>query len=401
MFEYRHLSPATRTVPAIDALYQPDSNFKRYRGRQNTFTMAAAPIEPEPTPQAPAPNVSSATKTAFNIGTRKSALALHQADIAIRYLKRAAPSFTFQIFSMETMGDKNQITSLHQFNAKSLWTSELEAELANGHTDLIIHSQKDMPTQLPAGCALGAVIDREEKRDCVVMSPKNRAKGYKTLGDLPDGSVVGTSSVRRLSQLRRKFPGLKTEDVRGNIGTRLGKLDAEDGKFDALILAATGLQRIGYGDRITAFLSRTEGGWLGPVGQGAVGVEMRSEDEAAKELCEAIMQDREGDAPGSGKRVLWEILAERMLLRTLEGGCSVPIGVETSWEGQQLVAYAFVASVDGQQHIDGGLKANIASREDAEDFGLALAQDLIRQGAEKILGEITLNRKIIEDAGGA
>ncbi|MCJ1449477.1 MAG: porphobilinogen deaminase [Stictis urceolatum] len=350
---------------------------------------------------APSAELEPNPRTTFHIGTRKSALALKQTDVAISYLKRANPSFTFVVDSMQTMGDKNQTTALHQFNAKSLWTTELEEELASHATDMIIHSQKDMPTQLPSGCALGASINREEKRDCVVMGPRSRAAGYTKLADLPEGSVVGTSSVRRLSQLRRMYPKLKTEDVRGNIGTRLGKLDAEDGKFAALILAATGCQRIGYGDRVSSFLSREEGNWLGPVGQGAIGVEIRSDDETVKRLCEGMMADAEGDPPGAGKRVLWEILAERMLLRTLEGGCSVPIGVETEWEGEELIAYAMVASVDGQQQVDGELRRKVQIREDAEIFGLDLAQDLIQKGAGKILEEITLNRKIIEDAGGA
>ena len=222
--------------------------------------------------------------------------------------------------------------------------------------------------------------------------------------------MVGTSSVRRIAQVRRLFPGLVIEDVRGNVGTRLRKLDAVDdnsregegkgkgrGKYAALILAATGLQRVGEGERVSSFLSWEEGGWLGAVGQGAVGVEVRSGDEEVGALCEAIMKDGEG----GGKKLWFEALAERMLLRTLEGGCSVPVGVETQWEGEEMGMRAMVMSVDGQQEVRGYKKYKIGSREEAEAAGLDMASDLIEKGAEKILGEITLNRKIIEESGGA
>lgn len=294
-------------------------------------------------------------------------------------------------------------------NAKSLWTFELENQLLSGETDLIAHCLKDMPTQLPAGCALGAACLRTEKRDCVVMSAANAAKGWKTLADLPAGSVVGSSSVRRIAQLRRLFPELKVEDVRGNINTRLAKLDGtrtEDGeeRYAALILAATGLQRIGLGHRVSSLLSRREGGWLGPVGQGALAVEVREGDKQVDELCQALMADGEGPE-GEGRRCWLESLAERMLLRTLEGGCSVPIGVESEWvegkEGKELGMHALVMSVDGQKEVRGCRTGRISTKEEAEDFGLAMARELVEKGAEDILKEITLNRKVIQESGGA
>lgn len=299
------------------------------------------------------------------------------------------------------MGDKNQITALHKFNAKSLWTSELEAQLLDSTLDLVVHSLKDMPTQLPTGCALGAACSRSERRDCVVVSLAGVAKGWRSLADLPEGSVVGTSSVRRIAQLRRLFPHLRTEDVRGNVGTRLGKLDAEDGKYAALILAATGVQRVGLGDRVSSFLSWTEGEWLGPVGQGALGVEMRHGDKGVEELCETLIGDKPGEPEGTGKRCWLECLAERMMLRTLEGGCSVPLGVETVWQGEDLTIHGIVISVDGQEAVQASRTQKVTSREEAEGCGLAIAEALVENGAGKILEEISLNRKIIEESGGA
>ena len=340
-------------------------------------------------------------KTSFAIGTRQSALALTQTSIATTILQSAYPHFSFSVHKMATMGDKNQTTALHQFNAKSLWTSELEAQLLDGTLDLVVHSLKDMPTQLPTGCALGAACSRAERRDCVVMNTVAAERGWHTLADLPAGSVVGTSSVRRIAQLRRLFPHLRTEDVRGNIGTRLRKLDEEDGKYTALILAATGIQRLELGHRVSSFLSWTEGGWLGPVGQGALGVEMRHGDTKVEELCETLIQDKAGETEGTGRRCWLECLAERMMLRTLEGGCSVPLGVETSWEGEQLTIHGIVISVDGQEATQASQTQRVTTREEAEGCGLAIAKALVEKGAGKILEEITLNRKIVEQSGGA
>lgn len=314
---------------------------------------------------------------------------------------------------MATMGDKNQATALYAFNAKSIWTHELEAHLMSGDLDLIVHSLKDVPTQLPEGCILGAALSRTERRDCVVMSPANTTKGKKSLADLEAGEVVGTSSVRRGAQVRRSFPHLVVKDVRGNIGSRLAKLDAEGADYGCLILAAAGLQRTEQGGRISSFLSRREGGWLGAVGQGALGVEVRGSDKDVAELMQGLMSKAEGTA--MGQRCLWECLAERSMLRTLEGGCSVPIGVETEWVGgdeakestaadstqTSLRMYAIVLSVDGTRAVEGSRAQVVASPEQAEEFGWKMAQELVEKGAGKILEEILLNRKIIGEQDGA
>jgi hydroxymethylbilane synthase len=379
-------------------------------------------------------NSSTLQKKSFQIGTRKSALALAQTDLIRGILEAAYPDVSFAAAPMSTLGDKNQATALHAMNAKSLWTAELETQLLSGATDLIAHSLKDMPTQLPEGCILGAACLRTEPRDVVVMSPANAAKGWKTLADLPAGSVVGTSSVRRIAQVRRLYPGLVIEDVRGNINTRLAKLDGtfeggggaggggtdkdedKDKKdtpaFAALILAGAGLQRIGLGNRISSFLSWKENGWLHAVGQGALGVETRASDRDAEILCQALMRDnnnnnnndKDNGEAGSGKRVWYEALAERMLLRTLEGGCSVPIGVNTHWDAASgtISMDAMVMSVDGTAEVRAqASRPQVHSPDQAEAFGLEVARILVDRGAASILQDITLNRKVIAESGGA
>ena len=305
------------------------------------------------------------------------------------------------------MGDKNQTTALHAFNAKSLWTHELETLLLEGKLDLIVHSLKDMPTQLPRGCCLGSVLARADRRDVVVMNARLAARGLKRLEELPEGAVVGTSSVRRIAQVARLYPGLRFQDVRGNVGTRLRKLDEEENGYACLILAAAGVQRLGLGKRISSFLSKREGGMMYAVGQGALGIECRVGDERVKKLLEGV---------GHGGTWL-ECLAERSLLRTLEGGCSVPIGVETEWEsaageggdanggeagnGDTLVMRAIVVSVDGKEAVEGERRQQVRSAPEADECGWKMAQELVGQGAGKILEKITLNRSIIGKQDGA
>lgn len=292
---------------------------------------------------------------------------------------------------MATMGDKNQVTALHDFGAKSLWTHELEAQLLDGTLDLVVHCLKDMPTQLPPKCVIGCIMEREDPRDAVVMKA---GLGYKTLGELPEGAVVGTSSVRRSAQVKAKYPGLRFKDVRGNVGTRLAKLDAEDGEYSCLILAAAGLIRMDLGARITQFLdSKTPGGGLlHAVGQGALAIEVREGDEKVMEVLSSLV-DQDSTLAG---------LAERSLMRTLEGGCSVPIGVETTWiEKGKLLMKAIVVSLDGTEVVEAQRLDEILNAKDADEFGWKLAQDLVEKGAGKILEAINLNRPVIAEGGGA
>lgn len=256
---------------------------------------------------------------------------------------------------------------------------------------MVVHCVKDMPTQLPPDCEIAWMGNRVDPRDALVMKP---GLPYKSLGELPEGSVVGTSSVRRSAQIKRNYPHLRFKDVRGNLGTRLGKLDDAEGEYACLILASAGLERLGMGNRITQLLdSKTVGGgMLYAVGQGALAVEIRRGDKRVMELLKAMEE----------KDVSLGCLAERSLMRTLEGGCSVPIGVETQWiESGKLLMRACVCSLDGTQCVESERLAEVTSEKEADEFGWELAQRLVEAGAGDILKAINLDRKVVEDGGNA
>ncbi|TQN75357.1 Porphobilinogen deaminase [Colletotrichum shisoi] len=324
---------------------------------------------------------STAESGAIHVGTRKSALAMKQTEIVVDGLSKARPDVSFEVHSMQTLGDKDQITALYNFGGKGLWTSELEAKLVAKELDIIVHSLKDMPTTLPDGCTLGCVTKREDPRDVVVFKAGLAEEhGWKGLADLPDGSVIGTSSVRRIAQLKRRYPGLKFADVRGNIETRLRKCDDPEGPFSAIILAAAGLLRMNYGARISQFLDSENGGTLHAVGQGALGIEARSGDERVL----GVLRELED------KPTMLACVAERSVMRTLEGGCSVPIGVETTWveDGKKLRLKATVVHVDGTHGVDAERTEAVKTAEEADVFGKLVAQDLVDGGAQRILDDV-------------
>lgn len=228
------------------------------------------------------------------------------------------------------------------------------------------------------------MMPREDSRDVLVVK---QGLPYKSLSDIPAGSVVGTSSIRRTAQLARSYPHLKVQDVRGNINTRLAKLDADDSPYTCIILAAAGLLRIDLGDRITQYLDSKNSGMLYAVGQGALGIEIRKDDHALQELL-AKIEDRD---------TTLACLAERSLLRTLEGGCSAPLGVETEWEqtpegSRRLRMRAIVVSVDGKESAEIELAGEVDSPDAAEAHGVAVAQALVDEGAGKILEDIQQNK---------
>lgn len=214
---------------------------------------------------------------------------------------------------------------------------------------------------------------------------------HKSLAELPAGSVVGTSSVRRSAQLARKYPHLKVENVRGNIGTRLSKLDAEDGPFTCIILAAAGLLRLNLGHRITQYLDSKNSGWLYAVGQGAIGLEIRKDDAVLSGMLEKIEH----------RETTFAVLAERSLLRTLEGGCSAPLGVETEWvqtpEGKKMRMRSIVVSVDGKDAAEVELDGVVDSADKAEEFGVTVAQALVADGAGAILQAIQEEKQAKEN----
>lgn len=229
------------------------------------------------------------------------------------------------------------------------------------------------------------MLKREDPRDVLVMKT---GLPYNGLADLPPGSVVGTSSVRRSAQLARRYPHLKIQDVRGNIGTRLAKLDAEDSPFACIILAAAGLHRVGLQDRITQYLDSKTGGMLHAVGQGALGIEIRREDRRMREMLARIGHDE----------TTFAALAERSLLRTLEGGCSAPLGVETEWVrdsdgARKLRMKSIVVSVDGTESSEVELDGVVSAPESAEAFGVTVANALVQRGAGEILVTIHQNKE--------
>ncbi|MDI1489276.1 MAG: porphobilinogen deaminase [Ramalina farinacea] len=272
----------------------------------------------------------------LRIGTRASTLALAQVSLFTALLPSSLPTSTHP-FSTQ-LGDTNKTTNLHTLasTGKSLWTEDLEVELLEGRVDVLVHSLKDVPTKLPQGCKVRAVGGRggdggkREGRDCVVLAEKYRGGGgLGGLRKIPSPARVGTSSIRRAAMLRRCLPGVEIIDCRGNVGTRLRKLDQPtelEGRelgYDALVLAGAGVQRLGLEGRIDGWLDWGDG--VGhAVGQGLVGVEWREGDQWVEGMLEALEQD--------GGRARWEGEAERALLRVLEGGCSVPVGVDCRWE---------------------------------------------------------------------
>lgn len=330
----------------------------------------------------------------LTIGTRRSALALRQVDLIIASLQPHHPHVKFAVDAMATMGDKDKTTPLPNLG-KGLWTNELEAKLLSNKVDFVVHCLKDMPTTLPPGCVLGCITEREDPRDVVVFPRGSSKEGrYKKLADLPEGAVVGTSSVRRAAQLKRRYPGLRFADIRGNIDTRMKKVDAEDGIYDCTILAAAGLHRMGQHERIAQYLDSSEEGGevLYAVGQGALGLECREGDERVLEVLRSI-DHRPTNLAGS---------AERAVMRKLEGGCSVPIGVETTWPSEGVLRLkATVVSLDGEQGVDGEITETVGTVQEAEALGQKLAAELVEKGAQKILDVINSTRETTAPGQGA
>ncbi|NJL49507.1 MAG: hydroxymethylbilane synthase [Leptolyngbyaceae cyanobacterium SM2_5_2] len=318
------------------------------------------------------PVVSSVPRT-VRIVSRKSQLALIQTHWVRDELQRHFPDLRFDVVTMDTQGDKVLDVSLSKIGDKGLFTQELEDSMLRGDSDFAVHSLKDLPTRLPQGLMLGCITEREDPADALVVHESHRDK---TLATLPEGAVIGTSSLRRLAQLRHHYPHLTFKDIRGNLNTRLRKLD--EGGYDGIILAVAGLQRMEMGDRIHQIIPADIS--LHAVGQGALGIECRTGDEEILSLLSVL-----SDGPTTVR-----CLAERAFLRELEGGCQVPIGVNTALEGGTLTLTGLVASLDGQRLIKNTVQGSAA---EAETLGANLAQQLRAQGAQAILDEITATNR--------
>jgi hydroxymethylbilane synthase len=318
----------------------------------------------------------------ITVGGRKSILAIVQSKNIAGMLSSVNPDNSFPVVALSTLGDKVLSKPLYSFGGKSLWTKELETLLLHNiedlpKLDLIVHSLKDMPTSLPDGCVLGAITKREDPRDALIMPTGSSAV---TLSDLAPGSVVGTSSIRRSAQLKRNYPHLRFESIRGNVQTRLAKLDAPDSQFSCIILAVAGLNRLGLGERITSCLDAPDMYYA--VGQGALGIEIRTGDERIIKLLEDI----------NDNETYLQCLAERSLMRTLEGGCSVPIGVRTRFTSEHTMEFvAIVVSVDGTEAVKETISATVTCAAEADDLGKKLAHKLIENGAKDILDAIHLD----------
>ncbi|EAZ90485.1 hydroxymethylbilane synthase [Crocosphaera chwakensis] len=305
---------------------------------------------------------------AIRIGSRKSQLALVQTYWIQEQLQKHYPDRQFDVETMSTQGDKILDVALAKIGDKGLFTKELETAMLQNQVDFAVHSLKDLPTNLPDGLMLGCVTERVNPADALVVNEKHKDKQLDTL---PEGSVIGTSSLRRLAQLRHHYPHLTFKDVRGNVNTRLSKLDA--GEYDAIILAVAGLQRLDMSDRIHQVIPDDIS--LHAVGQGALGIECRTGDPEILDLLKALEHPETRD----------RCYAERAFLRELEGGCQVPIGVNTKIENNFLTLTGMVASLDGKTLI----KDTIEGEQDqAEKLGQELAMRLRDAGATEILAAI-------------
>ncbi|MCG5061144.1 MAG: hydroxymethylbilane synthase [Limnoraphis sp. WC205] len=310
----------------------------------------------------------SAPSRTVRIGSRKSQLALVQTYWVQAELQKHFPDIEFEVHTMSTQGDKILDVALAKIGDKGLFTKELEVGMLNHETDIAVHSLKDLPTNLPEGLMLGCVTEREDPADALVVHEKHKDKQLETL---PEGAVIGTSSLRRLAQLRHHFPHFEFKDIRGNLNTRLEKLD--EGGYDAIILAVAGLTRLGMGDRIHQTISSDVS--LHAVGQGALGIECRDGDENILEVIKVL------EHTPTAQRCH----AERAFLRELEGGCQVPIGVNSQVENNQLTLIGMVASLDGKRLIRDTV---IGEASNAEQLGIDLAHRLREQGAKEILDQI-------------
>ncbi|SFW28036.1 hydroxymethylbilane synthase [Nitrosovibrio sp. Nv17] len=299
------------------------------------------------------------------IATRESALALWQAHFIRGRLSELYPQTEFSISGMTTQGDRILDKSLSKIGGKGLFIKELEQALESGHADIAVHSMKDVPMEMPQGFVLAAIVEREDPRDALVS---NR---YRDLQELPEGAVVGTSSLRRESQLRARFPHLRVEPLRGNVLTRLRKLD--EGQFAAIILAAAGLKRLGLGERITAVLSPESS--LPAVGQGALGIECRADRPDLLELMQPLHH------PDTARCVE----AERAMGRALGGNCQVPLGGYAEIREGILRLRGFVASPDGIHMVRDEVKGEPGA---GADIGARLADALKERGAAEILAAL-------------
>ncbi len=302
----------------------------------------------------------------LRIATRKSPLALWQAEHVRARLQSAHPGLHVELLGIQTRGDKILDSPLAKIGGKGLFIKELEQSLREREADIAVHSMKDVTVDLPPDLALPVILEREDPRDAFISN------AYSSLEELPRGARIGTSSLRRQCQLHALGRGFVTEDLRGNVGTRLKHLD--DGRFDAIILAAAGVKRLGLAARMRQYLEPPT--MLPAIGQGAIGVECRADDREIHDLI-APLHHRETAAC---------VLAERAINRRLFGGCQVPIAGHARLQGARIELEALVGSPDGSLMVRGSTGG---AADQGERLGLELAEDLLRRGADSILAALS------------
>jgi len=305
------------------------------------------------------------TENIIRIATRQSPLALWQAEHVAARLEQAFPGLKTALVKMVTRGDKLLDAPLAKVGGKGLFVKELEQGMLDGEADIAVHSMKDVPVEFPEGLHLAVILDREDPTDAFVS---NR---YRNLNELPADARIGTSSLRRQCQIKEKFPQAEILSLRGNVNTRLAKLDA--GEYDAIILASAGLKRLGMGERITEPLSAEES--LPAMGQGAIGIECRVDDAKIHEYLQ-VLHD-----PDTSIRVR----AERAMNARLNGGCQVPIAGFAEIKGDRLFLRGLVGSPDGSLIYRAEAESGL---DQAEALGQAVAEALLAQGADRILQEL-------------
>ena len=305
------------------------------------------------------------------IGTRGSKLALWQAEWIKSELQKLNPDLEIELNKIKTTGDKILDVPLAKVGGKGLFVKEIEEALLKGTADIAVHSMKDVPTDFPEGLHLAVITKREDPRDAFLSRISNFKFQISNFRDLPQGATIGTSSLRRSCQLLSIRPDLKIEQLRGNLDTRLRKLD--EGQFDAIILAAAGVKRLGWAERITEILEPEIS--LPAIGQGAVGIECRIKDEFINNLISQLNHDETSVC----------VRAERAFLKKLEGGCQVPIAAYARLIDGRVVMDGLVGSISGDRIVKGRIEG---TPNDAENLGIRLAEDLLSRGAKEILDEV-------------
>lgn len=305
----------------------------------------------------------------IKIGSRGSKLAMWQANFIAEELKKNFPALEIEIVKIKTTGDKILDAPLAKIGGKGLFTKEIETQLAEGKINFAVHSSKDLPSDLPKGFKIAAITKRENPFDAFI------GKNFSSLSALPKNSVVGTSSLRRAAQILKIRPDLQIKNLRGNVETRLKKLDA--GEFDAIILAAAGIERLGYSERIGELLTEI----IPAAGQGALAIEIREDDFETEKILKFLNDEKTFSA----------VKVERDFLKKVGGSCQIPVGIFAEVDDKEISARAVICSTDGKNFVE---DKKISSKENLETFGENFAEDLLKRGGEKILELLFASSKI-------